>query len=219
LTTHPIWDPRVLYSRKLNLTPESLLKNLEFSEPLAKHYTWDDLVNTLKTFESDGWRLPKKWELMLLYEETVESRNNHFYWADESVHGNNDTRLGIWFNTGNTEYQDRNTKGRVRLVRNRLDIRPEFKVSSLEYSETLPDRYCWDILADLKWPNKWRLPTDEELLALYKQEPTSRNSIIYWSSSYPNKCEAWCISFKDADIRGRDRALHYSVRLVRERNP
>jgi hypothetical protein len=222
LEGNPSWAIDFFYSRKLDITPAILLNNLEFSETLPHQYTWDELMDTLSTFESDGWRLPKKWELMLLHEEKVESHDKNFYWVDNTRCESNNTKLSIYFDNGNTTYRNttyhnKSTKCSVLLVRSRLNINPEFMVGDLEYSEVLPDRYSWDILSSLKWPDKWRVPTHTELVKLYKQEPTSHDNIIYWAdTSLKEGPIAWAVNFKNCDVGGKYLSSYCNVRLVRE---
>jgi hypothetical protein len=82
------------------------------------------------------------------------------------------------------------------------DYQPEFTVGNLEYSHILPDEYTWHEAMNLG-KDGWRLPTKDELVALYAQELKSHGMNRLWSASL----DAWLFSFDDSTG---------SVRLVRE---
>ena len=62
------------------MNTEFEINGLEFSEILPTKYRW----NEAKAMERDGWRLPKKHEIMMLYDVT-ESGGNYLLWTSEEV--------------------------------------------------------------------------------------------------------------------------------------
>jgi hypothetical protein len=96
----------------MSIGPEFVVNGLEFSQILECKYTWDDLM----AIEwHDGWRVPKKWELSMLYEEDPRSRCEHFLWANSIVDGY--YGQGVSSGSGYDIYNERNSSHYTRLVR------------------------------------------------------------------------------------------------------
>jgi hypothetical protein len=98
----------------MKIKPEFTVNGLEFSETLCDTYTWDGMM---AINWPDGWRAPKKWELMMLYEEAPNSHSDHSYWSASSVTSDN---WGAWDVNFYGGYENRSyTRSRhhVRLVR------------------------------------------------------------------------------------------------------
>jgi hypothetical protein len=79
------------------IKPEFVVNGLEFSVILSDTYTWDEVMSMEWT---DGWRVPKKWQLMMLYEEKPESYFESFFWADSPVKCDSRYAWGINLSNG-----------------------------------------------------------------------------------------------------------------------
>jgi hypothetical protein len=93
---------------------EFTVGELEFSETLAKHYTWDEVMAIEWLY---GWRVPEEAELLRLYDSEPYSHSYKFYWSANSFANNSATAWGVDFGNGYKYYDDRNSKNHVRLVR------------------------------------------------------------------------------------------------------
>jgi len=88
--------------------------NLEvMTEDLGKMMTWDEAKKACKNL-GDGWRLPTKDELNLLYEnkEKIGGFANGFYWSSTEYGGN-----GAWVQDFLYGYQNTNGKSGSNYVR------------------------------------------------------------------------------------------------------
>jgi hypothetical protein len=96
-------------------------------------------------------------------------------------------------------------------------IKPLFTVNGLEFSETLPDRYTWDDLMAITWPDGWRVPTRWELVMLYDEKPESHCDVSYWTATSVGSFGeyAWSVYFLYGYVIGGLRKHCYYVRLVR----
>jgi len=97
-----------------------------------------------------------------------------------------------------------------------MNIEPEFTVNGLEFSETIPDKYKWDELMAIEWPEGWRVPTKQELMLLQSKEPKSHGHYICWSSTVAMTGDPWWVHFyydRCDDIDSSHKA--HSVRLAR----
>lgn len=95
--------------------------------------------------------------------------------------------------------------------------------------EDLPDQMKWNEANDYcrQLEHSWRLPTKQELEAIYKHlylKGTSEfNQAEYWSSDEDGANEAWFFDFTNglasstANSNGRDKEERYYVRLVRKK--
>jgi hypothetical protein len=99
---------------KMIVKPEFVVNGLEFSEVLPNTYSWDELM----AIEwPEGWRVPKRWELSMLYEEEHSSRCEHFFWSDTTAAPDDYYALGISFVYGFDVCNERDNDEHVRLVR------------------------------------------------------------------------------------------------------
>jgi len=83
-------DPRLLkYNLIVRLVrniikPSFIVRELQFSEPLKRKYAWDDLMHIQW---QGGWRVPRLWELTMLYEEEPKSHTEDAYWSSTPAAG------------------------------------------------------------------------------------------------------------------------------------
>ena len=89
------------------------VKNLQFSKPLKELYPWYAATRIKK----HGWRLPRRDELILLYELVPKSRCDKRFWSS-SVYTNN-SRYAWWvgFNNGDDYLSYKHESYSVMLVR------------------------------------------------------------------------------------------------------
>jgi hypothetical protein len=116
------------------IKPEFIINGLQFSKVLDDEYSLKKLEESNFKFE-DGWRLPNRWELTMLYDEIVESRStDHTYlW---SVTAKDKYNLNAWlmdFFNGSSTYFDRTRHASLRLVR---------EVNSMESIINVLDEVC-----------------------------------------------------------------------------
>jgi hypothetical protein len=93
---------------------EFAVGNLEFSETLPDKYTWRKMTTTEWP---DGWALPKRWELLMLYEEEPKSHDNKFYWSASPMTNKGDHAWGVFFVDGSDYTGFSSHQLWVRLVR------------------------------------------------------------------------------------------------------
>jgi hypothetical protein len=67
----------------MNITTQFTINNLEFSHILSEKYTWNKLKSNDFLFK-DNWRVPKRYELLLLYDECPKSHSNILLWTSTS---------------------------------------------------------------------------------------------------------------------------------------
>jgi hypothetical protein len=91
-----------------------------------------------------------------------------------------------------------------------MKIVPQFRVGVYEYSHTLNEQLFCEEAKGIVWAGGWRLPTVEELVLLYNEQPDSRCSELYWTDTLLR-----CVNFEDGEdyIKMEDSAEN--VRLVR----
>jgi hypothetical protein len=94
--------------------PEFTVNGLEFSKTLPGTYTWDVMMSANWP---NGWRVPKKWELMMLYEEEPRSRCRRFYWAASPFANYDGIAFGVNFSYGRNHFIVSDGTHHIRLVR------------------------------------------------------------------------------------------------------
>ena len=62
---------------------------------------------------------------------------------------------------------------------------------------------------------KWKFPTRNELIAMYKSNKDSFESDFYWSSSEGNNNYAWGVNFGSGDSGYNYKYNTYRVRVIR----
>jgi hypothetical protein len=91
---------------------EFTVRGLEFSAVLPNKLTWTQL----STQEwPDGWRLPLRWELLLLYTEVAQSRGDKFIWTGEQTKA--DLAWCVHFIAGLVHFFEKDDYRYIRLVR------------------------------------------------------------------------------------------------------
>ena len=97
------------------MKPEFEVNGLEFSEVLGK-CSWCKALELGK----DGWRLPERWELLMLYEKEPESRLDIWLWSASPYDLNNSFAWQVNLHYGNDGYNHKPYRFAVRLVREAL---------------------------------------------------------------------------------------------------
>ena len=92
---------------------EFTVNGLEFSKVLSKKYSWKEAINLGK----GKWRLPKKWELVMLYEEVPESHKDIWLWSASPYDSNSNYAWRINFSHGFDGGFYKTDSYAVRLVR------------------------------------------------------------------------------------------------------
>ena len=211
--------------------------NIEVAEyDFPKKMNWEDA----KIFCADlgeGWRLPTKEELNILYESKVAivASANNYYWS--STESGDITAWLQRFSNGNDYYTNKSSKLYVRAVRAleqsagspksntdyKTIIGKPIKIGNIEIAQyDFPDRMNWED-AKIFCTNLgkgWRLPTKEELNILYQNQVAIGGfaDYGYWSSTdLDDYGVAWYQYFNDGrqGNDSKDGEYPYYVRAVR----
>ena len=95
---------------------EFTLGNLEYSYILPDQYTWNDLEKLEFTFQ-DGWRVPRRSELIELFESEEKARDSSTLWSSSAYTLDNDNAWCVYFYDGLSSIDYRTYSSAVRLVR------------------------------------------------------------------------------------------------------
>jgi hypothetical protein len=203
----------------MEIKPEFTVNDLEYSKPLAVTYTWNELEAINFKFKG-GWRVPSRGELIELFDNNQELREEVNIWSS-SPYANDSDAWFVDFNYGVSDYFCRNNTCNVILVREiSKSIEPEFVVNKLEYSEILPNTYTWDELEakGFLFEDGWRVPSRGELTELFDNEEESMADLLLWSCSSTkyNPHLAWGVDSSSGYPEGYPRSDYYLIRLVRD---
>ena len=170
------------------------IENLEIAQhDFSDQMNWDDAKAACADL-GDGWRLPTKDELNILYKNKVIIGGiaNVGYWSSSEIQ----VHPIAWmqdFDSGNQSKEKKNEVYYVRAIRNKqVDINQiigiSIKINNLEIAQyDFSDQMNWDevnqVFADLG--DGWRLPTEDELNILYinKHKIGGFSNGAYWSST------------------------------------
>ncbi len=192
--------------------------NIEvMTKDLGKMY-WD-IADGACTYLRDGWRLPTKKELNLLYEnkEKIGGFKNSNYWSS----------TGNWTQNMTDGLQGKSPryyKLWVRAVRDPKSKIKSLKLGHLEVATEDLGQMVWKAAnkACANLGEGWRLPTKEELNMLYenRQKIGGFKNSNYWSSTEAappyNHNFAWLQFFSSGgQSDGSKHRCHY-VRAVRD---
>jgi len=95
---------------------EFTVNGLEYSKILDKAYTWNELEDIGFKF-SDGWRVPKRSELIELFDSEEKSRDNSYLWSSSAFACSSDGAWSVLFSNGFSFFYNRTNYCNVRLVR------------------------------------------------------------------------------------------------------
>ena len=101
---------------------EFAVNNLEYSFILPEIYSWYELEAKGFKFE-DGWRVPKRSELIELFDSEEKARDNSYLWSASAQAYDGDYAGVVYFGYGvsNGYYDFRTNSYGVRLVRDNKD--------------------------------------------------------------------------------------------------
>ena len=103
-------------TNQMMIKTEFTLGGLEYSAILPSPMTWEELKATAFRF-GDGWRVPERYELIRLFDQTKESRDNSFVWSASASAFNSDFAWVVFFDIGVSCNINRTHSYDVRLVR------------------------------------------------------------------------------------------------------
>ena len=100
----------------MEIKREFTLNGLEYSKILPKEYTWIDLKKVGFKFQ-DGWRVPNRSELTMLFDSVEESRYDANLWSSSSNNPCGDMAWYVFFEYGSSYLFDTSYPLGLRLVR------------------------------------------------------------------------------------------------------
>ena len=212
------------------------LRNIEVAEhDFPNTMKWDDAYKSCEEL-GEGWHLPSKEELNLLYKnkDKIGGFTDQNYW-NSGVNKNYDFLACFkYFSDGGWNYYSKETGiFFVRAVRSlklkNIEVETNsfediigkpIKIGDLEVAEQdFADTMKWNdaIKACLELGEGWHLPTKEELNLLYinKDKIGGFETYGYWSSTENSKKTAWIQSFSVGFDFAEGIHKTFSVRAVR----
>jgi len=203
-------------------------------EDLPKDMSWDDAVAACQNL-GNGWRLPTSEELDEMYKQLhTKSKGNfrtdNFYWSSSTYfHFQSNLASPFYFGEGKRDGMlPKFMKLHVRAVRTLPSPYETFTFDgdTMQIAKAdCPSDMSWNdaMAACQNLGNGWRLPSKDELAAMYNQLHTKgkgnfRTDGFYWSSSESNADNAWNFSFNSGvanDFIARDKGYSFCVRAVR----
>jgi hypothetical protein len=212
------------------------LRNIEVAEhDFPNTMKWEDAIKACEEL-GEGWHLPTKEELNLLYlnKDKIGGFTDQEYWNSIVNKNYNSLACFKYFSDGGWNYYSKETGiFYVRAVRS-LKLKSEksetntfediigqpIKIDDLEVAEQdFADTMKWNdaIKACKELGEGWHLPTKEELNLLYlnKDKIGGFETYGYWSSSENSKKTAWIQSFSVGYDFAEGIHKTFSVRAVR----
>lgn len=209
-TTRQVPDSVHVAELPFEIAPELLEKD---------HVDWNEAVEYC-TLLGNGWRLPSREELQMIYKSDNDLNGNCNYWSSAAC---ND-RSRAWYQNMHkgdqfTTNKDFSTNDyRVRPVRDIVKSKLPFVVAAKAF-EINTDwdsavRYCENL------GDGWRLPTKDELTLIYKSE-NDFDKVYYWSSSEKDPFFVASVSMNSGWVEWEDDKSQNNIRVraVRDITP
>jgi hypothetical protein len=214
--------------------PSSIIGNpIKIGNLLVAQYdfqddmNWDDAKAACEAL-GKGWRLPKTFELDILYLNSTKIGGDYYknFWSSKIYDLGKAYFLGM--GEGNSGYIDKFEKFSVRAVKSSASsasiIGKPARIGYLLVAQ-------YDFQDDMNWDDAkaacealgkgWRLPSKIELNTLYLNKARisgflgKEKSRSYWSNTEVGVDYAWCMGFYEKYIGAIDKTSTFSVRAVR----
>jgi hypothetical protein len=182
--------------------------------------TWPEAMDKFKD-NPDGWRLPTKDELSLMYQhkDILGGFASAYYWSS-SENSSNYAWCQNFYNGDQYNYSKTNTK-RFRVVRDKVRKTEPFDLPFEVKPHDEPEPMTWyESMEKFKDdPDGWRLPTRPELSLMYEHKDKLGGfaSDIYWSSSEDDSDDAWAQYFGSGCHSNGSKYNYLRVRAVRDK--
>ena len=208
--------------------------NLEVKTIDLGKMTWEGAKKACADL-GDGWRLPTKDELNILYKNREKYGVVSANWMDENTYWSSEFKCHkAWYMKmrDGDHYKDRKYYDHhLRPVRGGTPIPVSIKPSTpsivkIGYLEVMTEDFCkmsWDDAkkACTDFGDGWRLPTKDELNVLYenKDKIGGFEIEVYWSSTEFDNAQAWSQEFYSEARQERSfKRYDNSVRAVKGKN-
>ncbi len=180
--------------------------------------TWDEANEYCKSL-GEGWRLPTKDELNLMYTNLKQAGLGGFgkdwFWSSSQI-----SNVSAWYQNFSDGYQSYDNKSSSVSVRACRAYGNYLTVGNIEvYPTNAPREMTWDEANEYckSLGEGWRLPTKDELNQMYqlKDEIDGFGEGWLWSSSQSSNVYAWFQGFSYGEQGNGNKSNVYSVRACR----